>query len=340
MCKQIVYYFFGNPVISIPEGSLAKRLKFLSYYPAFTLKRRIVKLYLLLCILFGIDKISDYVRSRAKEYSGEKVDDFSEVVRKYFTYRGYAEIVLFWGTHSTRKRVYIYLYDKAGHHVAFGKISFTVEEFYLIENEIFALKKYSASSLTSVSIPSFYDSGELLGGRYIITEALPQQAELVRQNKDVFPASIVNEYSGASVPVSVGDVWNSWWWLKYSDKKSEFTNFDYSIQSLTNKNILLASIHGDLGSTNIFIYGGKYWIVDWEQFCDRGPYLTDEVSYWLGANYKDLIIEKDIVYINFRCFIEERKFEKQDAMFALVFLIAADFNLAEIIAKNWEKVRF
>ena len=335
-----IFYAKGMPVIGFGRSTKKlKSLKYLDYYPAYTIKKKAIKIFVVLSILFGCNRLQNIYFKLKKNKNWINAEKIRDELLGALIGAEYHDAMIFWSTHVSRNRVYFYLFDENGNNIGFGKLYLDKKDYTLLDREKKAIITLSGKKMKNVSIPCLQKSGSIKGGRYIVVDPLPKNNILVRQNANNIPFRIMRDYSGRLEWVNKNEITNTSWWKDYLEKSEKYTELEEYRKNFSLDEVPVCRVHGDLGSSNIFMSSGRYWIVDWEQYYESAPYLVDIMSYWLGANYKGIICEKKEFINRVSVFAKMNDYDMRDVILSIIYLISVENNLADIVAKNWKYVK-
>ena len=154
---------------------------------------------------------------------------------------------------------------------------------------------------------------------------------------------------------------NTYPFLDWSFHHSAYSSFealanqnlppDFSLKTLFNEaqsygfgldeSVLVCPCHGDFMSNNLFVADGNvgldYAIIDFENYCDHAPILTDVVGLYLRAmeSFSYSSHDKLKVFIENNLNLQQvhYKFKSKDVTFALIWLSSLGSNLAAQLLK-------
>ena len=328
------------PLIAIPiNASLLCSLKSINCFPSFTLNRKLFKLYLYLTIpiFYYLNKIySRSIKNESLEGLVKWADYFKKKQQKTSL-----QSVFIWSLVPNRKRYYIHFLDEKGNKIWFGKLTSNEDDFVLLKNEYQQLINIQSKRIKSdtFSTPQIIDFRENRKSCFLVTESLSKNYKLFHPSNNKFPEELSREIQGTIRKINIEQIFKLDWWINFESRKDEYRNLDLFIRkSYKNGPINVCFVHGDFGSENILIdKNGVFKVIDWERATNIGPYYVDHIAYWLGQNHKMLKKNSEKTIQQFyRNFLE---LNRMDLAFALCFLVAANFNLACIVAKEF-KIRY
>ncbi len=207
-----------------------------------------------------------------------------------------------------------------------------------LECERLALE-YAKGKIQDISMPQLLATMHDGEASMLAQTLVPSNFTIVNKAMVPHPVALfesLREYKG--FPGVDNDLSQYTWWsaFKRNASKEYFQLVNRHQQLETDFRICFA--HGDLGSENIF-YNEKiksFWVIDWECWAPDAPYYADRLAYWLGQ-YNNTIrkhhgdVEK-LTKLFYDKFIDAEKIPEEQALFALAFMVARNFNLAHKIA--------
>ena len=336
MQEHTIYFKHNLPLIAIPINvSLKCSLKAINCLPSFTLNRKLFKIYLYLItpIFYFVNKI--YPKPVNNEHLVELVNWANNFKNKHNKPLLYP--IFIWSLVPNRKRYYIHFIDEKGNKIWFVKLTFNKDDFTFLNNEYHQLSNIQRIRKKSklFSTPKIIDFGINKDSCFLATESLHKNNKLFHPSRNKFPEALSKEIQGTVMQVSQAYIFKLDWWIKFELRKHEFRELDFFIHKFSNNSLVdLSFVHGDFGSENILIdKNGFFIVIDWERATSNGPYYVDIIAYWLGQNHK--MIKKNSKKAIKQFYKYFNKIEKVDLAFALCFLVAANFNLACIVAKQF-----
>lgn len=329
----MIFYKNNRPIISIPTGvSLKISLVSISCLPSHTLVRKVFKVYLYFRIFTSYFMIKYFSKSNKYPLDKILVDWFEKVILVLGNQELYP--VYIWSLVEGRQRYYVHLLDADGNKKYFTKITTKKVDYNLLENEKKQLEYFSNKDTFYVPRVVNFEKNEKYCS--LITSYLEEGFNLYHPESHTFPKKISLEICEKPINLLYSKiVETSWWKIGYLRAKSMINYFNFINSSDAQTEINVCKIHGDFGSENIFINNkNKFYIIDWERSTNDAPYLTDMIAFWLGGHHK-LIKENSAKA--YEKLMQEFKNEKHiDLAMALLFLISVNFDLAILVAEQWE----
>lgn len=337
MQKHKIYYKNNSPLIAIPiNESLLCSLKAIKCLPSFTFNRKLFKIYLYLTLPFFyyLNKIN------LKPVNNEKLIGLVQWSDNFKKKHGEIkfQIVVIWSLVPNRKRYYIHFLDEQGNKIWFGKLTRNEDDYVFLKNEFQQLSNIQSKEIKSnlFSTPHIIDFGINKELCFLVTESLDKKYRLFHPSKNKFPKDLAKEIHGEIRKINKDEIFKQGWWNNFELRRFEYRNLDlYTRKSDKKCFINVCLVHGDFGSENIFLNeNGIFKVIDWERATNIGPYYVDIIAYWLGQNHKMLKKNSEKTIEQF--YIDFNEVRKIDLAFALCFLVGANFNLACIVAKQFE----
>ncbi|NLE06779.1 MAG: hypothetical protein GX638_18535 [Crenarchaeota archaeon] len=114
-------------------------------------------------------------------------------------------------------------------------------------------------------------------------------------------------------------------------------HFHADVLAALDSPVSVVRTHGDFLGHNFRRAGDEIWVFDWEEYTDCGPFLVDEIGFFLCVYRYGL--NKSVQEVN-QLFIENylRKGgdKCRDAVLALAFLFGANIAMAQDIVSLWQ----
>lgn len=335
--KYIVFHKSDQPLIAIPYGiSFKHSIKAINCLPSFTLKRKLVKLY-----LYIISFIGHYInKSIFKYFKSENLSAFLNCSDNFKAIHFYEDLypVIIWSLVPNRNRYYIHLLDQFGKKIFFIKLTNNKNDFSLLKNESNQLKRIqNIQSKTKVfNVPQVVGFGYWEDYCFLIVQSLKNEMTLFHPAQNNFPIELNKEIKGTIRVINLKDVFNLEWWILLESQRNKAPDlYKYVKNCDVNSNVQVSFVHGDFGSENILIENGVFTIIDWERATDVGPCFVDIVAYWLGKNHSLLKNKSENTIEEF--YVKFKDVAKLDLALALCFLVGVNFNLAIIVSNSFNK---
>jgi len=310
----------------------------LKRYQPDTPKRALFRYWLKFAAQLHLPGIWSTVSStQLEEVVGFRFIDWLVAVSKVFA-NGSPLPVFIWPPEPSRKRIYIHLLNRKGDALGFAKIAFDSENNNKLQIECETLITLARVDYKTFHVPSVIDNGEFDNNSFLIVEPVPDTVKTYRASNIGFPSEAVKEYAGPIQAVSYDQVEKKDWWNRFVQKIDEGSGFIKNLRTIaTDEKIRLCRIHGDMGPSNLLQNDGQLWIIDWEESVEKGPYLTDYVSFYLALNRKQVMKKAHTVLPKMISeFSSGPHYAKPiDIMMALAFLRGAKFTLASKLIDIW-----
>ncbi len=333
-----IYSFLGRRVLAMPAASRRLRLAGLARYQPFTLKRKIFRRLIWASINTGLDWC--FSRPAVSPLAGVIDFDFYLWMRQAQDDLGAGELsgVVYWPPQTSRRRIYVHLFDSDLTPVGFVKVSFDTENDDSLERETKALEKLHADKLKESRVPRVLSAGRFGGHVYLITEPIPVSAKPVPSRIETFPRACICEYAGPPRHVSLQEVTGLSWWASYRNTlENTDGGFHEDLMRCMDQGIDIGNAHGDMGSANLLRDGNTLWVYDWESYCDDAPALADEIGYYMGLNFTRILTDPRQELGRFRQrFLRDASNQRQcSVLVSLAFLASLGRDDAILFLKNW-----
>lgn len=309
-------------------------------YQPDTPKRALFRYWLEIVTLFRLSGVWERVsRDELTRVLGFNLDQWIEEVSETLREPDLLP-VLIWPPEPSRKRIYVHLLNADGNALGFAKIAFDSKSNRQLQRECETLQVLNESNHRKFYVPSVIAHNLFGNNYYLIVEVVPETAKTYRASNIGFPLGAVKEYSGTVRDFSYGQIKESNWYKKFCRLLDGSSCFMAGLSAISDKErVKLCRIHGDLGPSNLLQVDGRLWIIDWEESCDKGPYLTDFVCFHLALNRKRVMTKPHRVLDQM---ISEFSYGPHcakliDIMMALTFLHGANFTLATMLLAIWPK---
>ncbi|MDH3512848.1 MAG: aminoglycoside phosphotransferase family protein [Gammaproteobacteria bacterium] len=199
-----------------------------------------------------------------------------------------ASAVVFWPPQTSRRRIYVHLFDASQKPIGFAKISFGDEDDRLLMREADILVQQTEAGVRSFRVPRVLAVGETdAGHQWLVTAPLPERTRPIGRHYNAYPDQIVAALSGEHRLVPHTEMTAlSWWPEDLVTNGPEVTEFGHELEALVaNEGVKVCRVHGDFGLQNMVIdRGGTRWVFDWEQSRPDGPVMADQVSFFLALD--------------------------------------------------------
>jgi len=331
-----VVRLFGRPILAYNNCFSELDEAALNCYPAFTLKRRMFLRIILFIhriiprqILWGI------TTTPIKGVSPEVLVQLSAILLdKLQTNIG--KLVIVWPNNPTRGRVYLFVLDRSGKSIAFGKLALNELNSKLLENEELAMSAVGLQNLQNLKIPKLICSGCLLEIRYLVVTPLPASARRDGEFGTRCFDRFITEYSGEIRLVSRLALGQLAWWNTLKESLASFPDISNYLELAVLNGAQVAFVHGDFNRTNFVRDGDEFWLIDWERSCHAGPYLVDFLCIAADQLWSISEVRPVVAVTRFKEVFWDNKPSdyRKDVLLGLAFLHAADFSPASILLTN------
>ncbi len=305
------------------DATLPQKLALLKIYPRHSWKRALAYRFVQMIFMLRLNKL--FFESVQLDQSLQNVvsDCMKKTAYLLFTYPP--------GDRERNRDYYFFLDTKTLALTLFLKHAKEKNCIANLQNEVEALQLLNnKKNELQFKFPEIVSNGFTEEGTFfLITKAFSSTYRRIEQEKVCsLPAEL--QLPGEGV-FSVAQLKRQSWWQSLQ-KNSHNEAFVKCVNKILSERELvkLSSCHGDIGAHNVYWNGKNYFLIDWERFSQRAPYLTDQVGWWLGRHHK-LIKSKPLLsrslfkkkFINF----------EDDATLGLAYLVAAGFFPAKILSE-------
>jgi len=328
-------YFAGKPVVGFNVNSqlVNKMNLIINFYPNNTIKKKIVRMFLLFLVFTKLD----YFFLRKNSDLIIKIKQLAPI--------DCAQVLIRFHTLEEKSRCYCFYINNDNEFKYFGKIAFNEKNSKLLIKESTVLKNVNYKN---ISIPKFYSEVNYMDGSYgFSTNAIAGCYREHQKQSPYIPEVLLHRLQKNICSYNYTDIIDFNWWQIFNSS-IEFPIFSNKLLTCfeTNKPILLSCAHGDMGSENILENNSETYatcinnlvIIDWERYCEYAPYLTDALGYWLGYHHQHILLSPSGSQDIYSLFCEEFIAKYQDDILAvylaLAYLIAVKYDLASILAKS------
>ncbi len=237
-----------------------------------------------------------------------------------------------------KSRLYSFAWRENSSKVAFVKTTFDKSGAEMLHHERLVLE-HVQGKIGNIFIPSLltviYE-----GETFMLAQTLvPDSFSILNKASIPFPVELfesLRQYEGLTTRDNNTAKYS--WWSAFEQNAPE--SYFCLVNRIIEREIVLKTCfaHGDLGSENIF-YDKKtknFYVIDWECWAPDAPYYADQLAYWLGQNNtvirRDISDVKKLTGLFYEKFINAEGVPEDQALFALAFIVARNFNLAIIVS--------
>jgi hypothetical protein len=324
-------------VLAIPISTYIFNLRYILKYKGQTLRSNFLKYSILLIFALCVERLFFRVVSNPLDNTGFGLNEWLGYISKSLGCSDLKAMIV-WPKRNKRGRFYAHLFKADGTDIGFAKISLDDYSSVALKRESRALELLCLRACSTFLFPKKMLEGEFNGEAFLITEPLGQRFTGVANRLNAFPASAVQELSFNSIKLSKQNIAETIWWNEYENKLPSNNDFIEDLKEGISDGLESCFVHGDLGPGNIFRWEQKLYILDWENFDEKGPYLVDSISYWLAVNQAKILAaplagrDRLIKYSQVKL-----KASHEDIIAALAFLHAKGILAAEAIINQWKK---
>lgn len=326
-------YFSGNPVVgfNVDANCVDKISLIVRLYPSNTFRKKLVRLALLLLVISRFD----FFVLRKNLGLADKVKELAPA--------HIALVLIRFHTLKEKSRCYCFYLNEDKEFTHFGKIAFDGVNSLLLVKESELLKKVNYGDLIT---PRFFSEANYVDGNYgFLTNAVGADYKEHKRATPFIPEDLLCKLQKEVRSYASDELVGFDWWKRFcNSKKTDFSNKLLDLFDVGGS-ILLSHVHGDLGSENIFECNRKteknssLVVVDWERYCEKAPYLTDALGYWLGYHHEKILSNSHGAGSLYSLFHEEFISKYNDTLggyLALVYLISVNFDLAILVAEDYK----
>lgn len=336
-----VFRIRGKPVFATPVSPRQLRLAGLARFQPFTAKRAIFRRLMRLSMLLGVDRF--LAKSAASPIEPSADFDFEawfDQARADLGEPG-ASAVVFWPTQRDRGRIYVHIFDQSIRPIGFAKVAFDQDNDQRLLTEAKTLTALQAQGLQECHVPAVLSAGWSHGHYYVILEPIPTTAQPLEATYNAYPGPCVEEFAGRPRTVQPDRLDRLAWWQQFCEANGDKCGaFVEQLRQMARNGVQVRRAHGDFGPANIVRVDGRLWVYDWEESCDDAPALTDEVSFYLGINFKKILADPLAALGKFaaRHLRNVQPQRRTDVMLALAFRHTVGFKDASLFIEHWERI--
>ncbi|MEE9131726.1 MAG: hypothetical protein V3T84_17050 [Phycisphaerales bacterium] len=336
-----VFRIKGQPVFATPVSPKQLRLAGLARLQPFTPKRAMYRRVMHLSMLLGVDRF--LAKSAASPIEPSADFDFKawfDQARADLGEPG-ASAVVFWPPQRDRGRIYVHIFDQSTRPIGFAKVASDHDNDQRLVTEAKTLAALQAEGLQECHVPAVLSAGWSHGHYYVILEPIPTTAQPLEATCDAYPSQCVEEFAGTPRMVEPEHLDRLAWWQRFCEATDNRCGaFFEQLRQLARNGVRVRRAHGDFRHANIVRVDGGLWVYDWEESCDDAPALADEVSFYLGINFKKILADPLPVLSKFaaRHLRNAHPQRRTDIMLALAFHHTAGFEDASLFIKHWERI--
>lgn len=310
-----IFSFRGSPALGISTNTsyFNKVLLVYKYYPSNTIKKFCFKFIVIFILLFGLGNLFFSPATKSLNNAIKSLNSVSA-----------PNVLIRFHSLSKKSRCYCFFSDSNCDLQLFSKLAFDNCNSNLLKKECLNINKINTPDFFYVpQIINQYERNGLYG---FSLSPIPKSYYVSDKSTPFLNANILSSIQGEIHLSPLSIIQEQTWWPAFNNvfSKGHFVDFD---------SLLLARVHGDLGSENLLldINGELPYIIDWERTHQLAPYLTDALAYWLGHYHKEILGDNDIDWLKIKFhneFINYYKCKDSDAYAALCFLSSIGFDLA------------
>ncbi len=333
----------GKPVFAVPSHSRSARLAGIARYQPVSLKRSIYRSVMQAAIFIGVDR---FLCSRVENPVINHQDfDFSSWLQRVEEKLNISGLVasVFWPPQVERGRIYVHLFDSKNTPVGFAKISFADSDDASLANEAQRLKEFADSGLSSFRVPRVIDfqPGSPDQHAVLLVEPIPVNAKPLKAQFSSFPTQCIDEIHGQHADLGDPELESLPWWNHYLQLRDTLNpKFVDELGKTHTEQSPCYRIHGDFGIPNIVKEpAGELWVFDWEECCDMGPILTDELSFFWSTHRPKSPSDRQIFLARFKehFLSNDDPRHRINVMLAVAFYSTVNPQRADLIISNWDQ---
>lgn len=339
-----IFNMSGNPVFAAPADSRAIKLAGIERYQPFSLKRRVYRGGVRSMILLGADRyFSSVAEDPIREASGIDLSGWMDSVREALSVTQ-LDAVLFWPPQPDRGRVYVHLLDAAHQPVGFAKISFNDHNDACFANEAEAIRQLGAADHSHFKIPRIIQHQQPTPESHaaLIFEPIPADAKPIANGPEAMPLGCLEEIAGEARPMGSGGCFSLSWWPEFERRcKTIDPGFLETVSQTDSQDALLCRTHGNFTLGNMVRDStDMLWVFDWEESCDDGPRLSDEIGFFLKTDPSRSRKDRQSLLSRFRerFLVDQPDRQRIDVMLALAFCSTVYANDAGAVITNWNEL--
>ena len=330
-----VFRVGARPVAAIPDGPRRLRRAAARQCPGGTWRRRAVRAAAGLGVTLGLDRL---FWPRVEQPLAERGLNLGAWLAQARGALGLPEsyAVLLWPPQSWRGRVYLRLLDSGGRLRAFVKVALDPYNEGRLVNERRALACLRGAETGQVRFPRVLAEGRWAGQYSLAMEPFPKGGRPPGRGEASAGAGCATAWAGERRRLTEAELRGADWWRGWEREPAGCGGFRREVARAAAAGLETCRVHGDLAPGNILRIDGRYWVYDWEGFDERGPWLTDRLSYWLGERQRFALRRPDRAAAALaRRFLGEERRSRADVAAGLAFLCAARSLAARAVADRW-----
>lgn len=328
-------------ILAYPDAPATVRKQAVKRYRATTFRRFLVRQSAISAVACHLDKV---FFAKEELFSDTcpliNFDDWLDYVNRDILMDPTLYPVILWPPHDDRGRIYVHFVSPRGEPRAFAKFSLDDTNNRELAAESGMLASFQANCPRTFHVPDLLENGEFESKRFMIVGAIPDSAKTAPSRFEWFPRDVIDELR-SMVPMRIcagSSVEALPWWNRFRGLGESYWPFAAYLSSLPERLFRLTRVHGDFGPANIMTDGKKLWIVDWEQSTDLGPWLADEISFYLALNRKRILRSPFAARRAFACRYlgSDETGNGCDPLMALAFLAGAGLDTAQRLVQGWD----
>jgi len=240
-------------------------------------------------------------------------------------------------------RLYAYAVDPSGGELlAYLKIAVSEQERKALIGEVKSCNLLQNSPVRSFCFPRCWAYEAVCESCAVaVFEPLPLDAGQVMFGIDSWNKRIgtcQSEISKGISTVPVLDLVDERWYHQFLTRSDQYASFTKAVMDTFHKGVDVCRTHGDFACHNFRESTNKLWIIDWEEYTERGPCLADEICFFLCVRRYELGWAMDKVYESFKqaYFLRGETVQRQ-AIQALAFLFGLKISMGHEMVDCWNR---
>ena len=342
-CTYRVFQMSGKPVFAAPSHSRSARLAGIARYQPISLKRSIYRSIMQAAIFTGTDRfLSSRVQNPVINHQDFDFSSWLEAIEVKLDTPGLMA-ALFWPPQVERGRIYVHLFDSNNTPIGFAKISFSDSDDDSLANEAQRLQAFADSGLNSFQVPRVIDfqPGSSDQHAVLLVEPIPTDAKPLKAQFSSFPTQCIDEIHSQHSTLGNTEHESHSWWKHYLQHRDSFNpKFVEELNDAQIKQSPCCRVHGDFGIPNIVKNPtGELWVFDWEECCDSGPILTDELSFYWSVHRLKSLSDRQLFLARFKehFLSNDDPQHRTNLMLAIAFYSTINPQRADLIISNWDQ---
>jgi len=241
-------------------------------------------------------------------------------------------------------RFYAFAVDLEGLKIcAYLKIAMSEMECEMLSREVNANRRMQEVTCSCFAIPQCLACRRFgLNRSVAIFEPLPSDATSIKFDENSWNSEVLNAkncFAGDLVRLPPSELHNERWYNIIMSQLAPSTDFARQVLRSFSYGVDVCRTHGDFACHNFRRARKKLWIIDWEEYTEKGPCFADEICFFLCVRRFHLKWRLRKVFSAFsRCYLEGDEVRRRRAVQALAFLYGLRISLGKEIVDHWNRI--